>query len=110
MPRPKGSKNKKTLAKTSAVDAEIAQVEAAIADFEKEQEALNASLAETQEKIKVVKKNIRTSKTKLAKLQAKKVEAEAAKEAEARSEELQAAVKKLLSEGQSYDDVLARLK
>ena len=114
MPRPKGSKNKKTLAKAAIKSNEIAEQLAKLnadkAGLETEQETITAVIAEENEKLKAVKKNIKTIEKQIVKLEAKQA-AEAAKaEAEAKGQELQDKIAELLAAGKSYDEILNMLK
>ena len=114
MPRPKGSKNKKTLAKAAMKSNEIAdqlaKLNADKVEFETEQETITAVIAEQNEKLKAVKKNIKAIEKQIVKLEAKQA-AEAAKaEAKAKEQELQDKIAELHAAGKSYDDILNLLK
>ena len=108
MPRPKGSKNKKTLAKAAIKSSEIAEQLAN--GLETEQETITAVIAEQNEKLKAVKKNIKAIEKQIVKLETRQA-AEAAKaEAEAKGQELQDKIAELLAAGKSYDEIINMLK
>ena len=109
MPRTKGSKNK-----TKTVTADFATQ---IAEKQSAKEALTAEIASITVNIDTLKADLKEKKASLKvidkeifKLEAKKAKAdqkaaEAAKKAEAES-----VLKKLLAEGMSADEILAKLK
>lgn len=110
MPRPKGSKNKKTAVDASGIENQIAQKIDAKAALEAEQKSIEAVIAENNAKLKSVKKDIRALDKQLASLQAKKAEAEAAALVAEKQQDIQAAIQNLVAEGKSLDDILSMLK
>jgi hypothetical protein len=94
MPRPKGSKNKKTLAAVSAQAA--TEIDSRIA-------AVEAEIEELSEKLKVRKAELKT----LAKEKAKADAAAAAKKAEEDKAAILAAVE---ASGKTMEEILALLK
>jgi uncharacterized protein involved in exopolysaccharide biosynthesis len=94
MPRPKGSKNKKTLAAVSAQAA--TEIDSRIA-------AVEAEIEELSEKLKARKAELKT----LAREKAKADAAAAAKKAEEDKAAILAAVE---ASGKSLDEILALLK
>ena len=110
MPRPKGSKNKKTPAKSTDLEKQIAQKAEAKAALEEEQKGLAAVIADSNAKLKAVKKNIKTLDKQILALQTKKAEIEAAAEVAAKQEEIQARITALTAKGKSLDDILDMLK
>ena len=94
MPRPKGSKNKKTLAAVSAQTAD--EIDSRIA-------AVEAEIEELSEKLKVRKAELKT----LAKEKAKADAAAAAKKAEEDKAAILAAVE---ASGKSLEEILTLLK
>ena len=94
MPRPKGSKNKKTLAAVSAQAA--TEIDSRIA-------AVEAEIEELSEKLKARKAELKT----LAREKAKADAAAAAKKAEEDKTAILAAVE---ASGKSLDEILALLK
>ena len=109
MPRTKGSKNKlKTVTADFATQIAEKQFEkealtAEIASITANIETLKADLKEKKSALKKAEKEVATLETKKAKVDAKA--AEEAKKAEAES-----VLKKLLAEGMSADEILAKLK
>jgi septal ring factor EnvC (AmiA/AmiB activator) len=109
MPRTKGSKNKpKTVTtdfatqiaeKQSAREALVAEIASITANID----SLKADLKEKKASLKVIDKEI-------FKLEAKKAKADAKVAEEAKKAEAEAVLKKLLAEGMSADEILAKLK
>ena len=109
MPRTKGSKNKpKTTTadfasqiaeKQSAKDALTAEIASITANID----SLKADLKEKKAALKVIDKEI-------VKLEAKKEKVDAKAAAEAKKAEAESVLKKLLAEGMSADEILAKLK
>ena len=109
MPRTKGSKNKpKTVTadfttqiaeKQSAKDALTAEIASITANID----SLKADLKEKKASLKVIDKEI-------VKLEAKKEKVDAKAAAEAKKAEAESVLKKLLAEGMSADEILAKLK
>ena len=109
MPRTKGSKNKP---KTVTVDF-VTQ----IAEKQSAKEALTAEIASITANIDTLKADLKEKKTALKKaekevasLEAKKAKADAKAAEEAKKTEAEAVLKKLLAEGMSADEILAKLK
>ena len=109
MPRTKGSKNKpKTV--TADFATQIAEKQSArealaaeIASITTNMESLKADLKEKKASLKAIDKEI-------VKLEAKKAKADAKAVEEAKKAEAESVLKKLLAEGMSADDILAKLK
>ena len=96
MPRTKGSKNKpKTM---------IADFATQIAEKQSAKEALTAEIASITANIDTLKADLKEKKTAL-----KKAEKEVAT-LEAKKTEAESVLKKLLAEGMSADEILAKLK
>ena len=108
MPRPKGSKNKTKAAKmdfAAAIEAKAA-----------EKAQLEQNISETLDQINALKAQLKTNRAALkaaekaiAKLEAKKANADAKATLEAQKTELDSAVQKLLADGMSMDDILGIL-
>ena len=109
MPRPKGSKNKKTVA-ALGVDQQITELNAQKLELETAQAAVIALIAENNAKLKANKKDIKTIEKKIMKLEAKKAQADAAAAAKLMQEEVQKRVAELAAEGKSLEDILEKLK
>ena len=109
MPRTKGSKNKpKTM--TSDFATQIAEKQSA-------KEALVAEIASITANIDTLKADLKEKKTALKKaekevasLEAKKAKADAKAAEETKKPEAESVLKKLLAEGMSADEILAKLK
>lgn len=109
MPRTKGSKNKpKTV--TADFASQIAEKQSArealsaeIASITANIDSLKADLKEKKASLKVIDKEI-------VKLEAKKEKVDAKAAAEAKKAETESVLKKLLAEGMSADEILAKLK
>ena len=109
MPRTKGSKNKpKTV--TADFASQIAEKQSArealsaeIASITANIDSLKADLKEKKASLKVIDKEI-------VKLEAKKEKADAKAAEEAKKAEAESVLKKLLAEGMSADEILAKLK
>ena len=109
MPRTKGSKNKpKTM--TADFATQIAEKQSA-------REALTAEIASITVNIDTLKADLKEKKASLkaidkeiVKLEAKKARADAKAAEEAKKAEAESVLKKLLAEGMSADEILAKLK
>ena len=109
MPRTKGSKNKpKTMTadfatqiaeKQSAKEARTAEIASITVNID----TLKADLKEKKASLKAIDKEI-------VKLEAKKAKADAKAAEEAKKTEAESVLKKLLAEGMSADEILAKLK
>ena len=111
MPRPKGSKNKPKTVKTTVDFA------AQIAEKQSAKEALTAEIASITVNIDTLKADLKEKKASLkaidkeiVKLEAKKAKADAKAAEEAKKTEAESVLKKLLAEGMSADEILAKLK
>ena len=109
MPRTKGSKNK-----PKAVTADFAMQ---ITEKQSAREALSVEIASITANIDSLKADLKEKKTALKKaekevasLEAKKAKADAKAAEEAKKAEAESVLKKLLAEGISADEILAKLK
>ena len=109
MPRTKGSKNKP---KTMTVD-----FASQIAEKQSAKEALTAEIASITANIDALKADLKVKKAALKKaekevemLEAKKAKADAKAAEDAKKAEAESVLKKLLAEGMSADEILAKLK
>ena len=109
MPRAKGSKNKHKTVTTDFVSQ--------IAEKQSAKEALTAGIASITDNIDTLKADLKEKKTALKKaekevatLEAKKAKADAKAAEEAKKAEAESVLKKLLAEGMSADEILAKLK
>ena len=109
MPRTKGSKNK-----PKTVTADFAMQ---IAEKQSAREALSAEIASITANIDSLKTDLKEKKASLkaidkeiVRLEAKKAKAVAKATEEAKKAEAESVLKKLLAEGMSADEILAKLK
>ena len=109
MPRTKGSKNKP---KTVTVD-----FAKQLTEKQSAKEALSAEIASITANIDTLKADLKAKKTALKKaekevatLEAKKAKADARAAEEVKKAEAESVLKKLLAEGMSADEILAKLK
>ena len=109
MPRTKGSKNKPKTA-TADFASQIAEKQSArealsaeITPITTNMESLKADLKEKKASLKAIDKEI-------VKLEAKKEKADAKAAEEAKKEEAESVLKKLLAEGMSADEIFEKLK
>ena len=109
MPRTKGSKNK-----PKTVTADFATQ---LAEKQSAKEALSAEIASITANIDNLKADLKAKKAALKKvekevvaLEAKKAKANAKAAEEAKKSEAESVLKKLLAEGLSADEILAKLK
>ena len=109
MPRTKGSKNKPKM-----VTADFATQ---IAEKQSAKEVLSAEIASIAANIDTLKVDLKEKKVSLkaidreiVKLEAKKAKVDAKAAEEAKKTEAESVLKKLLAEGMSADEILAKLK
>ena len=105
MPRTKGSKNK-----PKTVTADFATQ---IVEKQSAKEALTAEIASITANIDTLKADLKEKKAidkEIVKLETKKAKADAKAAEEAKKAEAESVLKKLLAEGMSADEILAKLK
>ena len=102
MPRTKGSKNK-----PKTVTADFATQ---LAEKQSAKEALTAEIASITANIDTLKADLKKAEKEVATLVAKKAKADAKAAEEAKKAEAESVLKKLLAEGMSADEILAKLK
>ncbi len=110
MPRPKGSKNKKTVQTIPQVETQIAAKQQVKAALEADQAGIVAEIEKQKQLLRAKKKELRAVEKDLASLAEKKAEAEAVAAAQAQKAEIEKAVSKLVSSGKSADEILEMLK
>ena len=110
MPRPKGSKNKKTVQSAGKIDEKIAAQAALKQALEAEQANILAEIEKQKQLLKAKKKELRAADKALAALEAKKLEAQAIETAAAQKVEIEKVVSKLVRSGKSADEILEMLK
>ena len=109
MPRTKGSKNKP---KTVTVDfaAQLAEKQAAKEAGAAEIASIAANIDTLKADLKAKKAALKKAEKEVATLEAKKAKADAKAAEEAKKAEAESVLKKLLAEGMSADEILAKLK
>ena len=112
MPRPKGSKNKPKTGKLSSAADYAAAIEAKAV----EKAQLEQNISETLDQINALKAQLKANRAALkatdnaiAKLETKKVNAEAKAALDAQKTELDSTVQKLLTEGMTMDQIIGKL-
>jgi len=109
MSRPKGSKNKKTLAKRDSLaqrlEAMIAEHGALVSD----QKAQEETIAETQAKLKETKKAIRKLETQIKRLKEQKEEADLAAANASKKQMALDKISELIDGGKDADEILSAL-
>ncbi len=109
MPRTKGSKNK---AKTVNVNftTQIAEKQSAREALSVEIASITANIDSLKVDMKEKKVTLKAIDKEILKLEAKKAKADAKAAEEAKKAEAEVVLKKLLAEGMSADEILAKLK
>lgn len=109
MPRTKGSKNKpKTV--TADFASQIAEKQSAREALSAEIASITANLDSLKTDLKEKKASLKSIDKEIVKLEAKKEKADAKAAEEAKKAEAESVLKKLLAEGMSADEILAKLK
>ena len=111
MPRPKGSKNKiKTVKATVDFAAQIAEKQSARESLSAEIASITANIDSLKTDLKEKKASLKAIDKEIVRLEAKKAKADAKAAEEAKKTEAESVLKKLLAEGMSADEILAKLK
>ena len=110
MPRPKGSKNKKSIQTVAQVNEQISAQQQIKSGLEARQAKILAAIDEQKNLLKELKRDLRTVEKALLSLEEKKAEAMLIEDAAAKKEEIEKAVTKLVSSGKSADEILNMLK
>ena len=109
MPRTKGSKNNpKTV--TADFATQIAEKQSAKEALTAEIASITANMDSLKADLKEKKAALKSVQKELTKLEAKKAEADQKAAEAAKKNEAEAVLKKLLAEGVSADEILAKLK
>ena len=109
MPRPKGSKNKKTLEAEARLGETIAEQKAALAVLAKEQKKLLKEIGVRKDRLKTVQRELRKGEKNLKKLAEKKTEADAAAAETVKKQKMQELVTALMDSGMSSEEILKKL-
>ena len=109
MPRTKGSKNRpKTV--TADFATQIAEKQSAREALSAEIVSITANIDSLKTDLKEKKASLKAIDKEIVKLETKKVKADAKAVEEAKKAEAETVLKKLLAEGMSADEILAKLK
>ena len=109
MPRTKGSKNKPKTA-TADYAAQIAEKQSAREALSAEIVSITANIDSLKTDLKEKNATLKAIDKEIVKLEAKKAKADAKAAEEAKKAEAESVLKKLLAEGMSADEILAKLK
>ena len=108
MPRIKGSKNKPKVVNDFA--SQIAEKQSAKEALAAEIASITANIDTLKADLKVKKAALKKAEKEVAALEAKKAKEDAKAAEEAKKAEAESVLKKLLAEGMSADEILAKLK
>ena len=108
MPRIKGSKNKPKVVNDFA--SQIAEKQSAKEALATEIASITANIDTLKADLKVKKAALKKAEKEVAALEAKKAKEDAKAAEEAKKAEAESVLKKLLAEGMSADEILAKLK
>lgn len=109
MPRPKGSKNKpKTV--TADFASQIVEKQSVREALSAEMASITANIDSLKVDLKEKKASLKAIDKEIVKLEAKKAKADAKAAEEVKKAEAESVLKKLLAEGMSADEILAKLK
>lgn len=109
MPRPKGSKNRKTLEAEARLGDEIAALQAKLGPLAEEEKTLTQEIADRQARLKAVQREIRRSLKTLEKKEALKAVVDERQAEIDRQEALRDAVQQLIEEGFTPQQILKKL-
>ena len=109
MPRPKGSKNRKTLEAEARLGDEIAAIRAKLGPLAEEEKTLTQEITDRQARLKAVQREIRQSLKTLEKKEALKAVADERQAEIDRQEALRDAVQQLIEEGFTPQQILKKL-
>ena len=108
MPRTKGNKNKSKI--TNDFASQIAEKQESIVFLTAEIASITANIETLKADLKEKKASLKAIDKEIVKLEAKKAKADAKAAEEAKKTEAESVLKKLLAEGMSADEILAKLK
>ena len=108
MPRTKGSKNKPKI--TNDYASQIVEKQETIASLNTEIASIQKAIEEQKNTLKEKKAALRKAEKEVASLEAKKAKADAKAAEEAKKDEAENVVKRLLVSGMSADEILEKLK
>ncbi|RJW78064.1 hypothetical protein [Faecalibacterium sp. AF10-46] len=109
MPRTKGSKNKPKMV-TADFATQIAEKQSAREALSAEITSITTNMESLKADLKEKKASLKDIDKEIVKLEAKKAKVDAKAAEEAKKIEAESVLKKLLAEGMSADEILAKLK
>ena len=109
MPRTKGSKNKPKMV-TADFATQLTEKQSAREALAAEIASITANIDTLKADLKAKKAALRKAEKEVATLEEKKAKADAKAAEEAKKAEAESVLKKLLAEGMSTDEILAKLK
>ena len=110
MPRTKGSKNRPKTHTTKDYASQIAEKQESIVFLTAEIASITANIDTLKADLKVKKAALKKVEKEVEMLEAKKAKADAKVAEDAKKAEAESVLKKLLAEGMSADEILAKLK
>ena len=110
MPRTKGSKNRPKTNITKDYASQITEKQETIACLNTEIASIQKAIEEQKNTLKEKKTALKKAEKEVATLEAKKAKADAKAAEEAKKTEAESVLKKLLAQGVSADEILAKLK
>ena len=110
MPRTKGSKNRPKINITKDYATQIAEKQESIVSLTAEIASITANIDTLKADLKEKKAALKKAEKEVTTLEAKKAKADAKAAEEAKKTEAASVLKKLLAEGMSADEILAKLK
>ena len=110
MPRTKGSKNRPKSNITKDYTTQITEKQETIASLNTEISTIIANIDALKADLKGKKASLKKAEKEVASLEAKKAKADAKAAENAKKAEAESVLKKLLAEGVSADEILAKLK
>ena len=109
MSRPKGSKNKKSIVSSAAIEEKIVAQKESIASLNGELDGIIATIKEQQLLVKSKRSEIRKAEKALAALVSQKEKSEAIESAAAKKAEIAGVVEQLINSGKSAEEILSQL-
>lgn len=110
MARPKGSKNKKSIAPSAKVAEQIAAQQKILDTLNNDLNTMTGAIKDMQADVKAKKAEIRKAEKALAALIVQKEKSEAIEAAAAQKAEIEKLVTELISSGKSPEEILSQLK
>ncbi len=109
MPRPKGSKNKKSIIPVDVIEERIVAQKESVASLNGELDSILATIKEQQLLAKTKKAEIRKAEKVFAALVEQKEKSEAIASATAKKAEIEGVVEQLINSGKSAEEILSHL-